>query len=516
MTISKEKEAQILRYAHAEKWRVGTIVNQLGVHHTTVARVLEHNGLPRAERDCGPSIIDPYLSLIAENLKQFPKLPASRLYAMMCERGFPGCESHFRSRIAELRPKPIPEAYLRIKTLPGEQCQIDWGHFGKITVGKAVHRLMAFVVVLSWSRRIYLEFFLNAQMSNFLRGHEGAFNAFGGVPRVALYDNLKSAVLERKGDAIRFHPTLLEFAAHCRYEPRPVAVYRGNEKGRVERGIRYIRDNFWPAREWKDLDDLNAQATAWCEGPAMNRPCPEDRAMTVGDAFIEEQSKLLSLPDDRYPTDEQVEVKVGKTPYIRFERNDYSVPHQHVRKTLMVVASPVVIRILDQGESIAQHPRCYDKEQQIEDPSHIKELTRVKHAAREHRGKDRLAHAAPSSKTLLIQAAERGDNLGSIVSSLLRMLDQYGTEALESAIQASLSRGVSHPNGVRQALEHGREQRDQPPPTSITFPDNPQVQKMRVRPHDLSTYDQLQDAVESEDTEISEEQHHDATSGEES
>ncbi len=127
MTISKEKEAEILRYAHAEKWRVGTIVRQLGVHHTTVSRVLEHNGLPRAERACGSSIIDPYLSLITETLKKFPKLPASRLYAMTCERGFAGCESHFRSRIAELRPTPIPEAYLRIKTLPGEQCQIDWG-----------------------------------------------------------------------------------------------------------------------------------------------------------------------------------------------------------------------------------------------------------------------------------------------------------------------------------------------------------------------------------------------------
>ncbi|MCP4289950.1 MAG: IS21 family transposase, partial [Gammaproteobacteria bacterium] len=215
-------------------------------------------------------------------------------------------------------------------------------------------------------------------------------------------------------------------------------------------------------------------------------------------------------------TDEQVEVKVGKTPYIRFERNDYSVPHQHVRKTLMVVASPVAVRVLDQGEQIAKHPRCYDKGQQIEDPAHIEELIQTKQSAREHSGKDRLAHAAHSSKALLIQAAERGDNLGSIVSSLLRMLDQYGAEALESAIQESLSRGVSHPNGVRQALEHRREQRDQPPPTSITFPDKPEIQKMRVRPHELSTYDRLQDAVASEDTEGSEEKKHNPTTGEKS
>jgi transposase len=94
-----------------------------------------------------------------------------------------------------------------------------------------------------------------------------------------LYDNLKSAVLERQGDAIRFHPTLLAFAAHYRFEPRPVAIARGNEKGRVERAIRYVRDNFFAARTWRDLDDLNAQAEAWCLGQAADRPCPEDRVV---------------------------------------------------------------------------------------------------------------------------------------------------------------------------------------------------------------------------------------------
>jgi transposase len=86
---------------------------------------------------------------------------------------------------------------------------------------------MAFVMVLSWSRMIYLRFFLNARMENFLRGHAGAFAAWDGVPRVLLYDNLKSAVLERRGEAIRFNPDLIAFARHYRFEPRPVAVARG-------------------------------------------------------------------------------------------------------------------------------------------------------------------------------------------------------------------------------------------------------------------------------------------------
>src|SRR5690606_5252743 len=141
---------------------------------------------------------------------------------------------------------------------------VDWAHFGKLRVGRAERPLMAFVMVLSWSRMMYLRFFLDARMPSFLRGHQLAFETLGGVPREILYDNLKSAVLERVGDAIRFNETLLQLAGHYRFAPKPCAPARGNEKGRVERRIRYIRDNFFAARTYESLDDLNAQAEDWC------------------------------------------------------------------------------------------------------------------------------------------------------------------------------------------------------------------------------------------------------------
>jgi hypothetical protein len=244
-------------------------------------------------------------------------------------------------------------------------------------------------------------------MANFLRGHESAFQAWKGLPRVLLYDNLKSVVLERQGDAIRFHPTLLQFAAHYRFEPRPVAVARGNEKGRVERAIRYARDSFFGARTWTDLDDLNAQADAWCEGQAADRPCPEDRSMSVREAFAQEQPKLLALPDNPFPTEEREVVSAGKTPYVRFDRNDYSIPPTHVQRTLTVVATPTAVRVLDGAAVIAAHARSYDKGKQVEDPAHIAELTARKHQAHQHRGADRLAQAAPNSAELLSRAAAR-------------------------------------------------------------------------------------------------------------
>ncbi len=153
---------------------------------------------------------------------------------------------------------------------------------------------MAFVMVLSYSRHLFLRFYLGASMSYFIRGHVEAFSYFNAVPRVLLYDNLKSAVLERAGDAIRFNPTLLELAAHYRFEPRPVAVARGNEKGRVERAIRFARDAFFAAREFRDLDELNAQALTWCEGAAAERPCPEDRRRARSARYSRRSARTFS------------------------------------------------------------------------------------------------------------------------------------------------------------------------------------------------------------------------------
>jgi len=319
-----------------------------------------------------------------------------------------------------------------------------------------------------------------------------------------LYDNLKSAVLERQGEAIRFHPTLLQFAAHYRFEPRPVAVARGNEKGRVERLIRYIRDSFFAARQWRDLADLNAQAEAWCQGQAAERPCPEDRSMTVREAFAQEQPKLLALPDNPFPTEEREAVSAAKTPYVRFDGNDYSIPPTHVQRTLTVVASPRTVRVLDGAAVIATHARSYEKGEQVEDPAHIAALTARKRQARQHRGTDRLAQAAPNSVELLTRAAERGENLGSITAALLRLLERYGAAELQAGIDEALAREVPHPNAVRLALERRREQRHQPPPLPLALPANQRVRDLVVCPHKLDDYDQLQSPQEDCDDE-----HHD-------
>lgn len=348
--ISKETEAEIVRLYHGERWPIGTIAGQLGLHHTTVQRVLRHTGVDAKVVAPRPSMVDPFVPFIVEQLAKYPNLRSSRLHVMIKERGYPGGPDHLRRVIGRLRPKKPAEAFQRLRTMPGEQAQVDWAHFGKLEIGRAQRPLWAFVMVLSYSRRLFLRFFPGASMPFFVRGHVEAFADFGGIPRVLLYDNLKSAVVERHGDAIHFHPTLLEMSAHYRFEPRPVAVARGNEKGRVERAIRYIREAFFEARSYADLADLNRQAAEWAATAAVDRSWVEDRARTVRQAFEDERGVLLPLPEEPSPAHERLEVEVGKTPYVRFDLNDYSIPHDRTQRTLVVYADLDQVRIADGGD----------------------------------------------------------------------------------------------------------------------------------------------------------------------
>ncbi len=304
--------------------------------------------------------------------------------------------------------------------------------------------------------------------------------------------------MERQGDAIRFHPTLLAFAGHYRFEPRPVAPARGNEKGRVERAIRYVRESFFAARTFENLDDLNTQAVQWCNGLAADRLCPAARELRVRDAFLQEQPRLLPLPENPFITDEVLPVKIGKTPYARFDLNDYSVPHTYVSRTLTIRATPTRVRIVDGTAVLADHPRSYDRGAQVEDPAHIEALVGEKRHAREHRRANRLTLSAPATTELLLRAAANGANLGSVTLGLLRLLDRYGASELQAAILDTLESGAPHPHSVRLALERRRETNNAPPPIEIRLPDHVREKDTVVQPHRLDRYDTLTEASDND------------------
>jgi hypothetical protein len=262
-----------------------------------------------------------------------------------------------------------------------------------------------------------------------------------------------------------------------------------------------VRDAFFAARTFRDLADLNAQADAWCQGAAADRLCPEDHARTVRAVFVEEQPRLLALPVNPFSTTERIEVDSGKTPYVRFDLNDYSIPHTHVRRTLTVLATLDTVRILDGQALLASHPRCFDRGQQIEAPAHIDDLVAHKRAGRAHRAQNRLHHAAPSAQALFLRAAERGAHLGVLTRGLLALLASHGASALEAAIAAALAEDAAHLGVVRHFIDAHANARGQPPPIAVVLPDDPRLNTINVRPQPLQAYDQLTPETTDECTE---------------
>jgi len=480
--------AEAVRLHVVEGWRVGTIARHLGVHHSAVSRVLARQGV-RREQAVRQSMVDRFEVLVREVFERYPRLPASVVYRMVRARGYKGGEDHFRHRVAAMRPRRAAEAYLELRTVPGEQAQVDWGSFGTRRVDGGERRLSAFVMVLSYSRMLFVRFFFDQRMGSFLEGHVRAFAFFGGVARTLLYDNLKSAVLERQGSLIRFHPSLLELANHYHFQPQPVAPSRGNEKGRVERAIGYLRTSFFSAIRFSDLDDLNRQAELFCSEIAAGRQWPQQREVKVADAFAKERPTLVALPTDPFPAAESVEVVIGKTPYAHFDANRYSVPSDRVRRQLTVRADSAWVRIFDGTDLVTEHARSWDKQQVVENPDHVADLVRAKRNARRQSAQERLLRAVPRSEALLAEMVRRQRRLGAAVDWLTRLLDQFGPAELTVAIDEAMAKGSPSAETVFLVIDRNRRAQRQRPPTPVELPNRPDVRNLVVVPHDLAAYD---------------------------
>ncbi|MEA2911897.1 MAG: hypothetical protein QOJ15_3978 [Bradyrhizobium sp.] len=483
--ISNETRAQIRRYFYAEHWKIGTIAAELSVHPDAVRNAIESERF-KSTQPLRASAADPYIGFIRLILEQHPRLRATRIYQMVRDRGYSGSVVQLRRTVARLRPHGR-EAFLQLQTFPGEQAQVDWAHFGHVMVGRAKRALSCFVMTLSYSRALYLEFFFDQTMENFLRGHVHAFESWPGQPRVILYDNLKSAVLERRGNQILFHPRLIELSAHYHFVPRPCQVRAGNQKGRVERAIRYVRDSFWAGRAFTTLAECNCQALLWRDQVAHQRRWPGGDHRTVAEVFAEEQSRLLPPSLHPFPTDRIEAVRSHKTIYVRFDLNDYSIPPEAVGRQLTLVASNIGVRILDGSFEIARHGRTYDRHQFVLDPAHQEAVLKLKRKAIHYTPAGRLERAAPESKAFLDQAFALGESAAAQRSQLMKLLQQYGAAALRRALVEALERNTPRASSVAFLLR--RQPRSTP--LALDLSHHPQAQLLDIQPHDLETYDEL-------------------------
>jgi hypothetical protein len=257
----------------------------------------------------------------------------------------------------------------------------------------------------------------------------------------------------------------------------------------VERAIRYVRESYWAGRDFTTLSECNRQALLWRDQVAHQRPWPGDTTRTVADVLSEEQSRLLGLPAHPFDPDLMVPIRPPKTIYVRFDRNDYSIPPEARNRPLTLVASDSVVRILDGTQEIARHARSYDQQQEVLHPPHQQALLQLKRKTFDSTPSGRLAQAAPESETLLDLAFAQGESAGSQTAQLLKLLDLYGAAALRSAIREALERGTPRASSVVFLLRQQQQKISQLP--AIDLSRHPQAQFIDVQPHDLETYDEL-------------------------
>lgn len=489
MTAPAELEAEIRRLHCVEGWPVGTVASQLGVHHDVVERVLGLQKLGDEPED-RPRLIDPFMGFITDTLAQFPRLCSTRMFDMLVQRGYRGSARTVRRHVAEVRPRPRREAYLRIDPLIGEQAQIDWAHVGKVDVPEGRRTLWLFVIVLAWSRAQWGEFVFDLSVNSLLRSLARAAEYFGGSCRQWLFDNAKTVVLERFGQAVRFHPLLLDFAGKFNTQLRVCAVRKANQKGRVERAIRWWRQRFLAGRVIRSVDQGNRELTEFLTTTVLDRPHPTLPGKTVRQCLAEEQQVLLRLPAPLPPADLVTPAAVDKTAFIRFDTNSYSVPHEHASDTLTLVASDRTVRLLDgTGAPVAEHDRNWGRRQIVELPEHRAALLAQKRGAQASKGRDRLRAAVPQVDALLQRWVEAGCNLGSMTARTLKLLDLYGADLFAAAVAEVITRGTWDIGAIAHVCEQLRIAAARPVPVPLNL--GAHVPDRDVIPHPLESYDVL-------------------------
>jgi transposase len=354
---------------------VSEIARQTGRDRKTVRKMLQRPLVEeRKPRQARVRKIDPYVEYLHQRMNE-GVYNAHKLYLEIQGRGYGGGETQVREYVHRHRPARLSsQATVRFETEPGQQAQVDWGHFGYIETEGKRQRLYGFVMTLGWSRVTYLTFTTSLETGWFLRCHQYAFEYFGGIPREVLHDNLKSAVLDRDHDGnIYWNPRYLDFALAHGFAPRACQPYRAQTKGKVENGVHYVRVNFWPGLHFENLADLNRQALVWCNEIANVR-----LHGTTGEVPFQRfaQENLQALPTVRFDTGGVTMRRVSRDCLLSYNGNYYSVPALYAGQSVVVreLENGQLLMLNSLGDTIAQHALLNGKRRRSIQPAHYEAL----------------------------------------------------------------------------------------------------------------------------------------------
>lgn len=478
-------QAEVLRLYFTEKLSQRLISSNLGIHRQTVAALIARQSveLKRHRTHSRSSILAPYHERIEALLAEEPARSAVNVLQKLRLAGYKGGLTILKDYLRTRRPESEPKAYLSLEFLPGQAAQVDWGDFGDpFGWGR---KLWCFVMVLCWSRLIYLEFTLSANLESFLRRHENAFRFAGGVPQEIWYDNLATAVAERRQKLIRFNPRFLAYSGFHGFKPVACNPASGHEKGRVEDGVKYIRYNFWPGRSFMDLDDLNRQAFHWRDQFANKRLHASTRK--IPELVFAEEKPHFGIHREGFDTDEVRSLKVSHQFRVSFDSNDYSVPWRLVGRILTLRADDQSISLWSGAKRITAHPRSWKKGASIVNPKHQEGLAETKPGAQPHTDIEAIKSLGPQGTRYLEFLGAGTRSLRNELRHLLTLVTIYGPEAVEETIGQALKLGIVGSEHLERLLQQSQNPVQNPPPLTLS---DPRLILPPQRP-DLRAYDAL-------------------------
>jgi transposase len=368
-------ELMMILELHRQGLSVTAIARRTGRDPKTVRKYIER-GIEApvyGPRSVGrPSKLGPYLAFLGERISAFPDLTAVRLTREIREMGYAGAYTAVKRHLAAIRPDSGPRPYeVRFETPPGVQAQVDFARFVvNFTDEPGTTRIVwLFSLVLGHSRFLFARYVLHQDLQTLLRCHMQAFGAIDGVPIEILYDRMKTAVTGEDDEGhIVYNRSLLALARHYHFQPRACRPYRAKTKGKIERPFSYIRQDFFLGRSFRNLEDLNAQLIDWL-GKVANVRVHGTTQRVVAEAFATEQPELQALPEHRFDAVLKLERRVSHDGFVAIGGNYYSVPDR-TRRVVEVQQLPDLIRILDLGTVVAEHPALEGRKQYRIDRDH--------------------------------------------------------------------------------------------------------------------------------------------------
>jgi transposase len=482
--ISYALFCQLRELADQKNLTVPQIAEQLKLDPKTAAKWVGCPSYRPRQSVKRPSKLDPFKGQIVALLERHP-YTAQQVLQDLKTKGYVGGYSILKEFVRLVRPVRKP-AFLMLEFAAGDCAQVDWGSYGSITVGSTRRRLSFFVMVLCYSRMIYVEFTLSEGMEQFLSCHRHALEFVGGCPARIMIDNLKTGVLEHPpGGPARFHPRYLDFAAHYGFNPVACAVKKGNEKGRVENGVGYVKKNFLNGLELPPFSALNPAARQWMDTVANVRLHGETHCRPL-ERFAQEKPLLRPLPTLAYDCAVIRSTGANGCCRVPFEANRYTVPFLYASQQLTLKIYPERLLIYHHEKLIATHLRSYDRRQDIRDPDHLQQLLTHRRRAREQTFLQAFLSLGTQADLYARKLQEKRLNAPHHIQKIVALSQLYGLDKVARALSDALTFEAYGCEYIANILEQRERQTPVPSPLHLTHRQD--LLDLDLPPVDLNLY----------------------------